>query len=123
VLLRNPSLISASELHHRDFALKLLFSLPLELRFSPFRLHLLKPKMKSSSQLSALFSVAVTVLAAPVPDVSSTLQNILSNTHNSDLYTYPTDLTRGIIPVRKLLTIPEDISNLQTRIESPSFAQ
>lgn len=34
------------------------------------------------------------------PDVSGTLQNILSNTHGSDLYTYPTDLTRGIIPVR-----------------------
>lgn len=31
-------------------------------------------------------------------DVSSSLQNILSNTHGSDLYAYPTDLTRGIIP-------------------------
>lgn len=33
------------------------------------------------------------------PDVSNALQNILSNTHGSDLYTYPTDLTRGIVPV------------------------
>ncbi|KAF2087575.1 hypothetical protein K490DRAFT_41696 [Saccharata proteae CBS 121410] len=36
--------------------------------------------------------------AAAVPDVSETLQNILRNTHQSDLYHYPTDLTRGIWP-------------------------
>jgi len=33
-----------------------------------------------------------------IPDVSSSLQNILRNTHRSDLYSYPTDFTRGIIP-------------------------
>lgn len=38
-------------------------------------------------------------IANQYPDVSNTLQNILSNTHGSDLYTYPTDLTRGIVPV------------------------
>lgn len=38
-------------------------------------------------------AVATTVL-----DVSNTLQNILKNTDRSDKYTYPTDLTRGIIP-------------------------
>ncbi|KAK5106086.1 hypothetical protein LTS08_000202 [Lithohypha guttulata] len=32
-------------------------------------------------------------------DISASLQNILANTHGSELYTYPTDLTRGIIPV------------------------
>jgi len=32
-------------------------------------------------------------------DISGSLQNILDNTHSSDLYTYPTDLTRGIVPV------------------------
>lgn len=31
-------------------------------------------------------------------DISATLQNILANTHGSNLYTYPTDLTRGIVP-------------------------
>lgn len=36
--------------------------------------------------------------ADPNLDVSKALQNILSNTHGSDLYTYPTDFTRGIIP-------------------------
>lgn len=36
--------------------------------------------------------------ASPIPDVSTTLQNILKNTDKSSLYTYPTDLTRGIIP-------------------------
>jgi hypothetical protein len=46
-------------------------------------------------------------LAAPVQptpyDISSTLQNILANTDGSKGYTYPTDLTRGIVPVRVLL--------------------
>ncbi|KAF2113550.1 hypothetical protein BDV96DRAFT_495834 [Lophiotrema nucula] len=37
-------------------------------------------------------------LASKVPDVSSTLQNILKNTDGSNKYTYPTDFTRGIIP-------------------------
>lgn len=32
-------------------------------------------------------------------DLSDSLQNILSNSHNSDAYKYPTDLTRGIVPV------------------------
>ncbi|KAF2202618.1 hypothetical protein GQ43DRAFT_470732 [Delitschia confertaspora ATCC 74209] len=36
--------------------------------------------------------------ALVLPEVSHTLQNILKNTDNSNKYTYPTDLTRGIIP-------------------------
>ncbi|RVX70387.1 hypothetical protein B0A52_05886 [Exophiala mesophila] len=45
----------------------------------------------------------VSVNAAAIPrsddlDISQTLQNILKNTHDSDAYSYPTDLTRGIIP-------------------------
>lgn len=57
--------------------------------------------MKSSVISSTLaLAAAGAVDAAAIPDVSSTLQNILQNTHGSDLYTYPTDLTRGIIPVR-----------------------
>jgi len=51
--------------------------------------------------------LALHVNAAAIPssataeglDISDTLQNILSNNHNSDAYSYPTDLTRGIIPV------------------------
>jgi hypothetical protein len=31
----------------------------------------------------------------------SALDNVLANTHQSPLYRYPTDFTRGIIPVRK----------------------
>jgi len=54
--------------------------------------------MKSLLRLPTLVFLAHSILAAPVPDVSATLQNILANTHKSDLYTYPTDLTRGIIP-------------------------
>lgn len=39
-------------------------------------------------------------LAVSVPDVSSTLQNILKNTDGTNKYKYPTDFTRGILPVR-----------------------
>ncbi|KIV86189.1 hypothetical protein PV11_01819 [Exophiala sideris] len=50
--------------------------------------------------------LALKVIAAPLPasataeglDISAGLQNILANTQNSNGYTYPTDLTRGIIP-------------------------
>ncbi|KAL0258572.1 hypothetical protein SLS55_006069 [Diplodia seriata] len=56
----------------------------------------MKPSVISSTLALA---AARAVDAAAIPDVSSTLQNILQNTHGSDLYTYPTDLTRGIIPV------------------------
>ncbi|KKY22208.1 putative alkaline phosphatase [Diplodia seriata] len=55
----------------------------------------MKPSVISSTLALA---AARAVDAAAIPDVSSTLQNILQNTHGSDLYTYPTDLTRGIIP-------------------------
>ncbi|ORX92986.1 PLC-like phosphodiesterase, partial [Clohesyomyces aquaticus] len=37
-------------------------------------------------------------IASTIPEVSNTLQNILKNTDKSNKYTYPTDLTRGIIP-------------------------
>ncbi|KAF1967487.1 hypothetical protein BU23DRAFT_559397 [Bimuria novae-zelandiae CBS 107.79] len=37
-------------------------------------------------------------LASSIPDVSSTLQNILKNTDGTNKYRYPTDFTRGIIP-------------------------
>ncbi|MCJ1230900.1 hypothetical protein MMC12_007574 [Toensbergia leucococca] len=45
---------------------------------------------------STIYLLAIT--SAIAPDVSPTLQNILDNTDGSDLYTYPTDLTRGIVP-------------------------
>ena len=46
--------------------------------------------------------------AAPLPpsataeglDISTALQNILANTDNNNGYTYPTDITRGIMPKR-----------------------
>ena len=43
--------------------------------------------------------VASAPAGVPQLDVSATMQNILANTDNSPAYTYPTDLTRGIIPV------------------------
>ena len=48
-------------------------------------------------------------------DVPGSLQNILDNTHGSDLYTYPTDLTRGIIPKS---TVLHDISSSLTKVTS-----
>jgi hypothetical protein len=33
------------------------------------------------------------------PDVSNSLQEILNKTHQGPLYTYPTSLTQGIVPV------------------------
>ncbi len=65
--------------------------------------------MISSSLIAYVASLLLTnkVSAAPLPtsataegiDIGSTLQNILANTQKSDAYTYPTDLTRGIMPV------------------------
>ncbi|KAF2455631.1 PLC-like phosphodiesterase [Lineolata rhizophorae] len=48
--------------------------------------------------LSGLLCLLSSAWASPIPEVSSTLQNILDNTHQSGLYRYPTDFTRGIIP-------------------------
>lgn len=51
---------------------------------------------------SLAFFLAGFASSAPISsqgeDISASLQNILDNTQNSDLYTYPTDLTRGIVP-------------------------
>jgi len=56
--------------------------------------------MHRSLHLPALL-LASHVVAAPVQNhnLPSTLQNILANTDGSNLYTYPTDLTRGIVPI------------------------
>jgi len=87
----------------------------------------------SSTMKTALAAAGVAVLSfsalanpAPRPQkrqsqqdpnlgISSGLQNILANTHGSDLYTYPTDLTRGIIPVRKHLASFTDTSDINLR--------
>ena len=61
--------------------------------------------MKSLSAPLALAAASI-AFAAPLPesataqglDIPTTLQNILANTDGSDAYTYPTDLTRGIVP-------------------------
>ena len=49
-----------------------------------------------------LFSAAVVETLAstyPAPDVSISLQDILNKAHQGPLYTYPTSLTQGIVPV------------------------
>lgn len=60
-----------------------------------------------SSLFALALPLALKVAASPLPasataeglDITTSLQNILDNTQNSNGYTYPTDLTRGIIPV------------------------
>lgn len=61
--------------------------------------------MFSFSLLPFLGAISNTASAAPLgfDYVPTTLQNILSNTHGSDLYSYPTDLTRAIVPVSRTL--------------------
>jgi hypothetical protein len=49
--------------------------------------------------LLALPSLLAVALASYDPDISGALQNILKNTDRSTRYQYPTDFTRGIIPV------------------------
>jgi hypothetical protein len=44
----------------------------------------------------------ITPYAAGEP--SDALQNILKNSDNTNKYKYPTDFTRGIIPVRRSIT-------------------
>lgn len=58
------------------------------------------------SFLKMFFSKAVVSLACIVPvirssapDVSAPLQNFLNQAHKGPLYTYPTSLTQGIVPV------------------------
>ena len=56
--------------------------------------------MVSSLLLSAVVTVAF--LGGPVPvigAITSSLQSILKNTHGSQEYGYPTDITRDILPV------------------------
>ncbi|KAI9843403.1 MAG: hypothetical protein M1837_006429 [Sclerophora amabilis] len=55
--------------------------------------------LSSSSSFFLLPLLAATAQAAQ-SNVPSTLGNILANTHQSPLYSYPTDLTRGIVPVK-----------------------
>jgi hypothetical protein len=46
------------------------------------------------------------------PDVSNSLQEILNKAHQGPLYTYPTSLTQGIMPV-SLYSLPQIIYKLK----------
>lgn len=58
------------------------------------------PSASTSSLLTATSAVilASSKLAAEA-GISQSLQNVLKNTHGSEAYHYPTDFTRGIMPV------------------------
>jgi hypothetical protein len=58
--------------------------------------------------LSATFVLMLGVVgtfasSSQMPDVSTSLQKILDQAHKGPLYTYPTSLTQGIIPVTRSL--------------------
>ena len=46
------------------------------------------------------------VVGETVPDVSLSLQDILNQAHQGPLYTYPTSLTQGIVPVCRIFSAP-----------------
>jgi hypothetical protein len=53
-----------------------------------------------------LTGIVVALVAGPVPAIgaiTSSLQSILKNTHGSNEYEYPTDLTRNLLPVSTYL--------------------
>ena len=52
-----------------------------------------------------------TFASATTSDLSSAFQDILSNTEGNARYNYPTDLTRGIVPVFP----PSSLSRFQLR--------
>jgi hypothetical protein len=53
-----------------------------------------------SSVLLLTVGVVGTLASSFGPDVSTSLQDILNKAHQGPLYTYPTSLTQGIVPVR-----------------------
>ena len=58
--------------------------------------------MYLSRALLGLSSFATASLAAySDPNVSTKLQDILNHAYQAPLYTYPTSLTQGIVPVRQ----------------------
>lgn len=54
--------------------------------------------MRATSFITAAASLLATASAQDTLPISSTLQKLLASTNGSNLYTYPTDLTRGIVP-------------------------
>ena len=50
-----------------------------------------------------LLSSLVPAFASSAPDLSTALQNIINEAHQPPLYTYPTSLTQGIIPVSGMI--------------------
>lgn len=53
----------------------------------------------SLRSLLVVASAASLVLPGTAAGMSSELQSVLKNTHRGDEYKYPTDFTRGIMPV------------------------
>jgi hypothetical protein len=62
---------------------------------------------------SLLFTASAVLLALPemVLGLPTGLQNVLQNTHRSKEYEYPTDFTRGIVPVSFLIIMSSQLSN------------
>lgn len=54
--------------------------------------------IKMMIRLQSLLALAG-VLVSPAAGIAMELQNILQNTHRGNEYGYPTDFTRGVMPV------------------------
>ena len=65
------------------------------------------------TMLLVLPSLLAGALASYTSDINRPLQNILKNTDKSDRYQYPTDFTRGIIPVGR----PDDDVDNANRVQ------
>jgi hypothetical protein len=74
------------------------------------------------STLLLTVGVVGILAAASMPDVSNSLQDILNKAHQGPLYTYPTSLTQGIVPVRSLPSLHQ-ITEFNEVLERNPFPQ
>lgn len=76
---------------------------------------LLRMMMFSRSMSSLSLAISAGLLIGSEAPISSSLQNILKNTHGSPAYEYPTDLTKGIMPVSFVLVIVTAVKGRDAR--------
>ena len=59
--------------------------------------------------LLGLGSAQAVLAAYSYPNVSTKLEGILNQAYQAPLYTYPTSLTEGIVPVKQYLSTPQPL--------------
>jgi hypothetical protein len=68
-----------------------------------------------SFTLLGLWNGVVLGEVVAAPDLSLSLQDILNKAHQGPLYTYPTSLTQGIMPVSRKLARGLSVGEVRTR--------